>query len=120
VLLVEDHDDTREIYAWCMRAAGWAVDEVSRGLEVVAVAASFQPDVVVMDLHMPVLGGIEARRRLRNDPRTAHIPVVACTAFRHQHEAELREGGFRLVVSKPCEPEDLRAILEGIVPGAAR
>jgi len=116
VLFVEDHDDTRDFYAWWMRAAGWEVDTVSRGLEAVAVTASFQPDVIVMDLHMPTVDGIEARRRLRVDPRTAHIPVVACTAFGRQHEPELREAGFRFVVSKPCQPEELRAVLEGVVP----
>jgi CheY-like chemotaxis protein len=119
VLFVEDHDDTRDIYAWCMRAAGWEVDAVPRGLEAVAVAALFQPDVVVMDLHMPVLSGVEATRRLKEDRRTAHIPVVACTAFGREHEAELRGGGFRFVVRKPCEPDDLRTVLEGVVPGAA-
>jgi serine/threonine-protein kinase len=118
VLFVEDHDDTRDIYAWCMRAAGWEVDAVGRGAEAVAVAALFQPDVVVMDLHMPVMSGIEATRRLKEDRRTADIPVVACTAFGREHEAELRAGGFRFVVRKPCAPADLRAVLEGIVPGS--
>jgi eukaryotic-like serine/threonine-protein kinase len=117
VLFVEDDDDTRDLYAWCMRAAGWEVDCIARGLEAVAVAATFQPDVVVMDLHMPVVSGIEAARRLKDDPRTAHIPVVACTAFGRRREAEQRAGGFRFVVPKPCEPEDLRVILESLVDG---
>ena len=117
VLFVEDHDDTRDVYAWCMRAAGWEVDAIARGLEAVAVAAMFQPDVVVIDLHMPVVSGIEAARRMKDDPRTAHIPVVACTAFRQQHESELAAGGFRYVVTKPCEPDHLRLILEGVVSG---
>jgi CheY-like chemotaxis protein len=117
VLFVEDDDDTRDLYAWCMRAAGWEVDCIARGLEAVAVAATFQPDVVVMDFHMPVVSGIEATRRLKDDPRTAHIPVIACTAYGRRQEIEQRAGGFRYVVPKPCQPEDLRVILEGLVDG---
>jgi CheY-like chemotaxis protein len=117
VLFVEDDRDTRDIYAWCMRAAGWHVDTVTDGLEAVPVAALFQPDLVVMDLHLIVVGGIEATRRLKADSRTAHIPVVACTAYGRLHEAELRQIGFRLVVPKPCDPDDLRVILEGLVAG---
>jgi CheY-like chemotaxis protein len=116
VLFVEDNLDTRDIYAWCMRAAGWEVDTVTDGLEAVPVAALFQPDVVVMDLHLLAVDGIEATRRLKADARTAHIPVVACTAYGRQYEAELR-GRFRLVVSKPCDPDDLRVLLEDLVAG---
>jgi CheY-like chemotaxis protein len=117
VLFVEDHLDTRDIYSWWMRAAGWEVDSVTDGLEAVPVAALFQPDIVVMDLNLLVVGGIEATRRLKADPRTRHITVVACTAYGRQHEVELKQVGFRLVVPKPCDPQDLRVILEGLLAG---
>jgi two-component system response regulator AtoC len=115
VLIVEDDEDTREIYAWCMRAAGWHTDAVTNGLEALAVAASFAPDVIVMDLHMPELSGIEATRRLKRDTRTAHIPVVACTAYGRLHVAEVVDAGFDEVVDKPCTPEELRALIEQVL-----
>jgi CheY-like chemotaxis protein len=116
VLIVDDHEDTREIYAWCMMAAGWHVDAVTNGAEALAIAAAHEPDVIVMDLHLPVLDGLATTHRLKQDPRTAHIPVVACTAFGHLHsEAEMREAGFEALVAKPCPPEDLRAVLEEVV-----
>jgi CheY-like chemotaxis protein len=117
VLFVEDHRDVRELFVHCMRAAGWQVEAIDDGHDAVDVAARLQPDVVVMDLQLPVVSGVEATRRLKADPRTAHLRVIACTAFGRQHEAELREGGFLLVVPKPCEPEDLRVILEGLAAG---
>jgi CheY-like chemotaxis protein len=117
VLFVEDHEDTREIYVSCMLAAGWQVDSVATGIDAVEAAARFLPDVIVMDLHLPVIDGLEATRRLRDDPRTAHIRVVACTAFASQHETELRAAGFLLVVPKPCEPDDLLVLLEGLADG---
>jgi CheY-like chemotaxis protein len=114
---VEDHEDTREIYAWCMRAAGWHVDTVTNGLEALVVATAKEPDVIVMDLNLPVLDGIAATRRLKTDERTAHIPVVACTAFGLDNEAEMREAGFDVLVLKPCTPEELYEVVESLVAG---
>jgi CheY-like chemotaxis protein len=117
VLIVEDHEDTRGLYAWCMRAAGWHVDEVVDGAEAVAIAAAFAPDVIVMDLHLPVLDGIEAARALRRDARTEHIPIVACTAFARQHSvADLQDAGFDYLVVKPCTAEDLRDTVAKLLP----
>jgi two-component system phosphate regulon response regulator PhoB len=112
VLIVEDHADTREIYAWCMRAAGWHVDTVTNGLEAIVMAAATQPEVIVMDLNLPVLDGVSTTRSLKRDERTAHIPVVACTAYGRQRRAEMREVGFEEVVPKPCSAEYLRDIVE--------
>jgi CheY-like chemotaxis protein len=108
VLVVEDHADTREIYAWCLEAAGWRVDTVTNGAEAISFAAAFRPDVIVMDLHMPLLDGIRATQFLKADPRTAHIPVVGCSAFWQLHRDELESAGFDDFVPKPCEPETLR------------
>jgi CheY-like chemotaxis protein len=115
VLIVEDHQDARELYAWCMAAAGWRVDTVANGAEALAFAAAYEPDVIVMDLQLPVLDGVEATRLLKADARTAHIPIVACTAFGHEHREALLTGGFEDLVAKPCTPEELRDAVENIV-----
>jgi two-component system phosphate regulon response regulator PhoB len=114
-LIVEDHEDTREIYAWGLRASGWHVEVVSSGADALAFAADFDPDVVVMDLHLPGLGGIEATKILRRDVRTSHIPVVACTAYGNEHQREMQEVGFDQFVPKPCTPEELRIVLEELL-----
>src|SRR5258708_30085721 len=65
VLLVDDDEDTREMYAWCMRAAGWIVETAADGADALLLAPVFEPDVIVMDLHLPTVDGIEATRRLK-------------------------------------------------------
>jgi two-component system cell cycle response regulator DivK len=118
VLIVEDVADTREMYAWCMRAAGWLVETVVNGREAVLTAAVLLPDVIVMDLALPVLDGFEATRRLKVDPETRHIPIVAVSAQdREEAEARAKAAGCDLFLAKPCLPEDLRAILEQVVAG---
>ncbi|HEY3817973.1 MAG TPA: response regulator [Polyangiaceae bacterium] len=115
MLIVEDHADTREIYAWCMRAAGWQVDTVTNGLDAVVMAAATEPDVIVMDLNLPLLDGIAATRRLKGDESTADIPIVACTAFGKERQSELESAGFDLLVPKPCTPEELRLVVERLI-----
>jgi CheY-like chemotaxis protein len=116
VLIVDDDEDTRELYAWCMRAAGWAVELAANGAQGLLVAVVPEPDVIVMDLHMPVLGGLDAIRRLKCDEATKHVPVVACTALDpRSSEVEARNAGCDEFVAKPCEPEALRDLLETMV-----
>ena len=104
------------MYAWCLRAAGWNVEDVANGAEALFVAAEFEPDVIVMDLLLPVIGGPEATRHLKSDPDTRHIPVVALSAIERQEaEALAKEAGCEAFIAKPCPPEDLRAFLESLV-----
>jgi two-component system cell cycle response regulator DivK len=117
-LIVDDDEDTRELYAWSLRAAGWLVEAVANGEEVLFVAAAFAADVIVMDLRMPIIGGVEATRRLKANPFTRHIPVVAISGSSGvQSEALSREAGCEAYVAKPCPPERLRILLESLVAG---
>jgi CheY-like chemotaxis protein len=115
VLVVEDHEDTREMFAWCMRAAGWHVDTVGDGLEALLATAATRPDAIVMDLDLPVVDGIDAARRLKADDVTADIPIVACTAFTRKLKDRIHEAGFEALLTKPCLPEDLRALVERVL-----
>ena len=115
VLIADDHADTREVYSFCLVAAGWRVLAVENGAEALAAAETFDPDVIVMNLEMPVLDGLEATRRLKEDPRTAPIPIVGCTAFASLHSRGLEEAGFVHLLAKPCLPDDLREVLDGVL-----
>ncbi len=115
-MIVDDDVDTRELYAWAMRAAGWLVETVPDGKTAIMQAASFAPDVIVMDLHMPVLDGYEATRRLRADDATRDVPVVVCTAFAGAAaEAAASAAGGTTFIAKPFEAESMRELLERIV-----
>jgi CheY-like chemotaxis protein len=110
VLLVEDHAELRRLYAQELVMSGFDVIEVANGADAITWTSSHVPDVVLMDLSLPVIDGWEATRRLKKDERTAHIPVVALTA--HDGAGELRratEAGCDWFVPKPCPPDALIA-----------
>jgi CheY-like chemotaxis protein len=105
--------DMMEIFAWCLRAAGWQVDRASNGLEAVLLATATDPAVIVLDLNLPVLDGVGAARLLKNDPRTARVPLIACTAFGQERASEAA-GWFAEFVAKPCTAEHLVDVVEEV------
>ncbi len=108
VLLVEDQSELREMYAQQFLLSGFDVIEAGNGADAISHTFEHFPDVVLMDLSLPVLDGWEATRRLKSDKRTAHIPVVALTA--HDGSGELQRAtraGCDWFVPKPCPPDAL-------------
>jgi two-component system, cell cycle response regulator DivK len=110
ILIVEDQEDLRQLYAQQLTISGFDVIEAANGADAIAHASTRFPNVVLMDLSLPVVDGWEATRRLKNDDRTAHIPVVALTA--HDGAGELQratKAGCDWFVPKPCPPDALIA-----------
>jgi two-component system cell cycle response regulator DivK len=108
VLIVEDETDLRNLYAQQLSLSGFDVLQAGNGQDAIATVSSQSPDVVVMDLSLPVIDGWEATRRLKADDRTAHIPVVALTG--HDGSGELQRAttaGCDWFVPKPCPPDAL-------------
>ena len=108
VLLVDDYPDAREMYSEYLKFSGFDVVEAANGLEALQRAVDHSPDIILMDLSLPVMDGWEATRRLKADPRTASIPVVALTghALSGTNEGAVK-AGCDAFVTKPCLPEDL-------------
>jgi CheY-like chemotaxis protein len=99
-----------------MRAAGWVVEAVANGEEALFLTPAFEPDVIVMDLRLPVVDGLQATRRLKANEATGHIPIVACSGIDWTRaEALARQAGCDAFVAKPCLPEDLRTLVEDLV-----
>jgi CheY-like chemotaxis protein len=108
ILIVEDNSELRELYSTYFTAQGFRVQTASDGQMALVHAVELTPDLVVTDLAMPHLGGLALTRRLKNDPRTAHIPIIACTGHVFGATAELAlDAGCDVYVVKPCFPEDL-------------
>ena len=108
VLIVEDQSDLRLLYVEHLTTSGFDVIEAVNGAEAIDHTSAQLPDVVLMDLSLPVVDGWEATRRLKGDSRTAHIPVVALTA--HDGSGELERAtlaGCDWFVPKPCPPQAL-------------
>jgi two-component system cell cycle response regulator DivK len=110
VLLVDDNPDSLNLYAAVLRQKGFRVDTAANGAEALSQAAASTPDVIVMDLAMPVLDGWEATRRLREGATTRDIPIIVLTA--HSNPVERRraeEAGCDAFLTKPFPPSSLEA-----------
>jgi CheY-like chemotaxis protein len=119
ILIVEDNYDNRAIYATMLGSVGYRVVEARNGAEGVARARGTRPDLIVMDLSMPVLDGWGAMAELKADPSTADIPVLALSAHvvLDGDYRRSRDAGFVAYLTKPIEPKAvLREILELIGP----
>jgi CheY-like chemotaxis protein len=117
VLLVDDYPDAREMYSEYLQFSGFDVVEAANGIEALQSALERTPDIILMDLSLPVMDGWEATRRLKADDRTASIPVVALTGHALAGISEgAKRAGCDAFVTKPCLPEDLvkeiRKVLE--------
>jgi two-component system, cell cycle response regulator DivK len=108
VLLVEDYPDVREMYTEYLQSCGFDVVEAANGIEALQRALAVAPDIILMDLSLPVMDGWEATRRLKANQRTAGIPVVALTSHALAGISEgAKRAGCDGFVTKPCLPEDI-------------
>jgi CheY-like chemotaxis protein len=108
VLVVDDFDDAREMYAEYLEFAGFQVDTARNGVEAVEKAQEGTPDIILMDLSLPVMDGWEATRRIKQDARTRDIPVMALSGHVFAGNAEqAKDAGADDFVAKPCLPQDL-------------
>ena len=106
VLVVDDYQDAREMYAQFLKTSGFQVEEARTGVEAVEKAHAVKPDCILMDLSLPGIDGWEATRQLKADPSTSHIPVVIITG--HASELASRNAaaaGCAAFVLKPALPD---------------
>jgi CheY-like chemotaxis protein len=123
VLIVDDYQDAREMYAEYLEFSGFRVAEARNGAEAVEKAFALRPSVILMDLSLPVMDGWEATRRLKADARTRAIPVVALTGHALDgHSREAQDAGCDAYVTKPCLPDalvlEVRRMLATVAPAA--
>src|SRR5207244_13456488 len=125
VLLVDDYPDAREMYTEYLEFSGFEVIAAGNGMEALQRAADSDPDIILMDLSLPVMDGWEATRRLKADKRTAHIPVVALTGHALAGISDgAKKAGCDAFVTKPCLPEDLvkeiRKVLDDLASASTK
>lgn len=120
LLLVDDYQDALEMWAFFLRSSGYEVVTARTGLEAIEQVQNSQPDLLLLDLQLPELSGVDVARRLRASKDTAHIPLIAVTGFSQSREHdEARRAGFDAVIVKPCEPSALLAEVERVLGGPA-
>ncbi|MBA2382833.1 MAG: response regulator [Chloroflexi bacterium] len=119
ILLVEDNEKNMKLFRDVFRATGHRTLEASTAGQAVMLATKHGPALVVMDIRLPDMTGLEALSRLRMDERTARIPVIAVTAQAMKGDRErFVEAGFDGYLSKPVDIDELLAIVEQHCGGA--
>ena len=119
VLLVEDDSAGRRMYAEWLTHAGFAVQQAHNGLQALERALDLVPDVVVTDLNIPGIDGFELTRRLKHDPRTRNVPVVAVTGYAafQADPGRAQRAGCDAVLEKPCSPDELESAIRSLISG---
>jgi two-component system cell cycle response regulator DivK len=102
VLIVEDNELNMKLFNDLLEANGHATLRTKSGVEAVAIARERRPDLILMDIQLPEVSGLEVTRWLKDDEELRHIPVIAVTAFAMKGDEEkIRQGGCEAYLSKP-------------------
>lgn len=121
VMLAEDAEDVRHMMRTFLEGEGYRVVEAANGRQAVELAERERPDVVLMDLNMPVMDGIEATRHIRNLPGLANMPIIAHSAYgSYGMQFTLRDDdlgqGFNFYLTKPIQFDELTDLLRRLLP----
>jgi CheY-like chemotaxis protein len=116
VLIVDDNEHLRKILAAILRFSGYEIVEAATGAQAIQKAASTQPSLILMDFELPDMNGADAARLIRQNPATAHIPIVGCSAFigSEWRERALAAGMVDYFV-KPISAELIKAKIEKFI-----
>ena len=102
VLIVEDNELNMKLFHDLLDAQGYATLETREGLQALSLAREHHPDLILMDIQLPEISGLEVTKWLKEDDDLSHIPVIAVTAFAMKGDEErIREGGCEAYLSKP-------------------
>jgi len=102
VMIVEDNELNMKLFRDLIEASGYTTIQTRNGMEALDLARKHRPDLILMDIQLPEVSGLEVTKWLKEDDDLAHIPVVAVTAFAMKGDEErIREGGCEAYISKP-------------------
>jgi CheY-like chemotaxis protein len=119
ILIVDDYPDALEIWAFYLRSLGYRVSTAANGMAALQQAERLLPDLIVLDLELPALSGFDVAKRLRANPDTSSIPLIAATGYSHMSQLDrARNVGFDQIVIKPCDPDVLVEHIERLLEAA--
>lgn len=117
ILYVEDNEFNRKIVRDLLARTSYRLIEATDGEMGVATAQQEIPDLIIMDIQLPRLSGLDATRKLRADPRTAHIPIIVITSFALSgDEQKAKDAGASAYLPKPYSPRELLKTIRRFVP----
>lgn len=119
ILVIEDTLDNRQILNDLLTAAGYTITEAQDGETGVKLAAELRPDLILMDVQLPLIDGYEATRQIRANPETRHIPIIAVTSYALSgEETKAADAGCDGYVAKPFSPRKLLALVNELLEKA--
>jgi len=117
ILVVEDQEDNRQILRDLLGNAGYELTEAENGEEAIAAVGRRRPDLILMDIQLPIMDGYEATRRIRTNPDLKSVPIIAVTSYALAgDEDKALAAGCDGYVSKPYSPRDLLAKVRTFLP----
>jgi two-component system, cell cycle response regulator DivK len=117
ILVVEDQLDNRQILRDLLGSVGYEMSEAENGQAAVDMVAREPPDLILMDIQLPVMDGYEATRRIKSDPKTQSIPIIVVTSYALSgDETKAREAGCDAYITKPYSPRQLLAKVKEFLP----
>jgi two-component system cell cycle response regulator DivK len=121
VLIVEDNELNMKLFNDLLEANGYAVIQTRDGLSALDLARQHMPDLILMDIQLPEVSGIEVTKWLKEDDSLKHIPVIAVTAFAMKgDEQKIREGGCEAYISKPISVVSFLQTIDGFLKQQAK
>ena len=119
ILYVEDNEFNRKIVRQLLAKTSYTLVEAMDGEAGVAAALAAPPDLILMDIQLPKMSGLEATRQLRGDARTAAVPIIVVTSFALSgDDQKAKAAGATAYLAKPYSPRELLAKIRAIVPDA--
>ena len=116
ILVIEDQEDNRAILRDLLNSVGFEVIEAHNGEDGVAMAETEKPDLILMDIQLPIIDGYEATRRIKSDPELERIPIIAVTSYALSgDEDKAKLAGCDAYISKPYSPRELLAKVQGFL-----
>ena len=120
VLLVEDTEDNRQMMRRLLEMSGFRVVEATNGREAVEVASQVHPQIILMDLSLPIIDGLAATRQIRNQPELNTVPIVAVSAHdTADFHSEALDAGCNAYVTKPINYTELEHLVTRLIAGNA-
>src|SRR6187549_1102352 len=117
ILVVDDYVDALDVWAIMLKTAGFAVRTAATGPEALNAVKAQVPDLIVMDLILPGISGLDVAKELQSHDATRHVPLIAVTGCSSEAELALaRQSGFTSILRKPCEPPNLIQEIRRLLP----
>jgi two-component system cell cycle response regulator DivK len=117
ILVVEDQEDNRQILRDLLASASYDMVEAHDGQQALTAVVEHKPDLILMDIQLPIMDGYEATRRIKADPATKSIPIIVVTSYALSgDEGKARDAGCDAYVTKPYSPRQLLAKIKEYLP----